>query len=60
MKHPIEYLNEYDKKIEQGIDVEELKRVRRKIYRFKDYEITNEEFILKHTLLNCIKELIND
>lgn len=57
-KKPIEYLNEYDKKIANGLDIYELKKLRNKIYRFKDYLLTNEEFVLKHTLLQCIKELI--
>lgn len=57
-KQPIDYLKEYDKQIEDGLDVPELKKIRNRIYRFKDHLITNEEYVLKHTLLQCIKELI--
>ena len=58
---PIEYLKEYDRQIaEDGLSIEELKKLRRKIYRFKDYNLTNEEFYLKHTMLICIKEIIAD
>ena len=61
MKEPIDYLKEYDRQIaEDGLSIEELKKLRRKIYRFKDYNLTNEEFYLKHTMLICIKEIIAD
>lgn len=61
MKEPIEYLKEYDRQIaEDGLSIEELKKLRRKIYRFKDYLLSDEEFYLKHTMLICIKEIIAD
>lgn len=61
MNEPIDYLREYDRSIaEDGLSIEELKKLRRKIYRFKDYLLSNEEFYLKHTMLLCIKEMIAD
>ena len=55
MKEPIDYLKEYDRQIaEDGLDIPELKKLRNKIYRFKDYNLTNEEYVLKHTLLTYI------
>lgn len=60
IKQPIEYLKEYEKQIKDGLDVPELKKIRNKIYRFKDCLITNEEYILKHTLLLCIKEILEN
>ena len=61
MKEPIDYLKEYDRQIaEDGLSIEELKKLRRKIYRFKDYDLTYEEYCLKHTMLICIKEINNE
>lgn len=45
---------------EEGVDTEGLIKYRRKLYRFKDYELTNREWIIKHSLLNHIKELLVD
>lgn len=44
----------------EGVDTEGLKKYRRKLYRFKDYELTNKEWIIKYNLLNHIKELLAD
>lgn len=44
----------------EGVDTEGLKKYRRKLYRFKDYELTNKEWTIKHNLLVHIKELLAD
>lgn len=45
---------------EEGVDSEGLKKYRRKLYRFKDDELTNKEWVIKYYLLNHIKELLAD
>lgn len=60
-KTDLEKLKEIEYKIvEEGLDVEGLKKIRSKLYRFDDYDLTNEEWLIKHSLLNHIKELLAD
>ena len=37
---------------QEGVDAEGLKKYRRKLYRFKDYELTNKEIREAHHLEN--------
>ena len=46
--------------VEEGLDVEELKNIRKKLYPFNDYDLNIEEWTIKHNLLNHIKELLAD
>ena len=54
----LEQIKKIDKQIEDGLDVEGLKKVRKKLYRFKDGEISIEAWTLKHIILGCIKEML--
>lgn len=58
MKKQLEKLYAIDKQIEGGLDKEYLLKARQKLYGIKDYELTNEEWNLKRTLLNCIAEYL--
>ena len=55
----IKKLRQYDKLIEEGLDKEELKKVRNKIYRVDTYFDT-EATVLKLELLECIKCFLRD
>ena len=46
--------------VEDGLDIEGLKNIRKKLYRFNDYDLNNEEWAIKHSLLNHIRELLAD
>lgn len=58
MSKQSEKLEALDKQIEGGLDTKDLLKARQKLYRIKDYELTNEEWNLKRTLLNCIAEYL--
>jgi hypothetical protein len=52
-------LEEIDEKIANGdLSTEQLKELRKKIYRFDDYTINHCDWTLKHTMLACIKEML--
>lgn len=55
----IEKLKQYEMMIEEGLDKEELKKVRNKIYRVDTY-FDKEAAILKLELLECIKDFLRD
>lgn len=55
----IQKLKQYDKLIEEGLDKEELKKVRNKIYKLDTY-FDKEAAILKLELLECIKDFLRD
>ena len=55
----IEKLKQYDRIIEEGLNAEELKKIRNKIYRIDTYFDT-EAAILKLELLECIKSFLRD
>lgn len=52
-------LKQYDKLIEKGLDKEELKKIRNKIYRVDTYFDTKAA-ILKLEMLECIKDFLRD
>lgn len=55
----LEKLQEYDKQLAEGdLDVEGLKKLRRKIYRVDTCFEPAEAIVLKAKLLTCIKELL--
>jgi len=58
MSKQSEKLEAIDKQIEGGLDKEDLLKARQKLYKIKDYELTNEEWTLKVALLNCIAEYL--
>nr|DAP07839.1 MAG TPA: RNA polymerase sigma factor [Caudoviricetes sp.] len=55
----LEKLKMYDEQIAQGCSVEELKKIRQKIYKVDTY-FDNEAYCEKELLLQCIKEIIED
>ena len=57
-KTPTEVMDEVDNLIEQGLDIEGLKKVRRRLYRLDTDELSTEEKIRKDILLVCISEFI--
>ena len=58
MNKQLEKLEAIDKQIEGGLDTKDLLKARQKLYKIKDYELTNEEWTLKVALLNCIAEYL--
>lgn len=46
--------------VEEGLDVEGLKKIRRKLYRFKDDDLHLKEYEIKHNLLDHITVLLAD
>ena len=58
MDKELEKIKQIDKEIEDGLDVEGLKKARKKLYRFKDSEISTEAWTLKRIILGCIKEML--
>lgn len=57
-KTPTEVMDEVDNLIEQGLDIEGLKKVRRRLYRLDTDELSTEEKIRKDILLVCISEFL--
>ena len=57
-KTPTEVMDEVDNLIEQGLDIEGLKKVRRRLYRLDNDELSIEEHYRKYLILECIKEFI--
>lgn len=55
----IEKLKQYDRMIEEGLNAEELKKIRNKIYKVDTY-FDKEAAILKLELLECIKDFLRD
>lgn len=53
-------IRKIDRQIEEGVDNEELKKLRKKLYKYKDSEISLEAFRLKHLLLTCIQEMLEE
>lgn len=51
-------LNHYEKLINDGLTVDELKEVRKRIYRIKDECLS--DWCQKRRLLQCIKELLEE
>lgn len=39
-----------------GLHDDDLKQIRKTLYKFKNKELTNEEFVIKYRLLKYIKE----
>lgn len=58
MNKELEAIKKIDNQIENGLDVKGLKRVRNRLYKFKDGEISIEAWTLKHIILGCIKEML--
>ena len=58
MDKELEAIKKIDNQIENGLDVEGLKKARKKLYRFKDSEISTEAWTLKRIILGCIKEML--
>lgn len=54
----LEQIKKIDKQIEDGLDVAGLKRVRNRLYKFKDDEISIEAWKLKKIVLSCINEML--
>ena len=48
----------YDKLIEQGLDAEQLKIVRNRLYKIDTDWLPVEAYILKQQMLLCIKEIL--
>ena len=59
-KEPMEVMDEIDTMIDDGLDVEGLKKVRRRLYRLDDEGLSIEEHYRKHWMLLCIKEVLED
>ena len=53
-------MDEIDAMIEEGLDVEGLKKVRRRLYRLDDEALSVEEFCRKGWMLLCIREILED
>lgn len=51
-------LQAIDEQIQAGLDKDELKKIRRKLYRIKNEELSIDELFLKQLLLECIKEML--
>lgn len=56
----LEEIKKIDKEIADGLDVNGLKRVRNKLYKFKDADISVEAYIEKHYILKCINEMLEE
>lgn len=57
-KTPNEIMDEIDNLIEQGLDIEGLKKARRRLYRLDEDELNTDESLRKRLLLNCISEFL--
>ena len=53
-------IRKIDRQIEEGVDNEGLKKLRKKLYTYKDKELSFEALHLKHVLLLCIKEMLEE
>ena len=59
-KEPMEVMDEIDAMIWEGLDVDGLRKVRRRLYRLDDEGLSIEEFYRKGWMLLCIKEILED
>ena len=59
-KEAAEVMDEIDAMIEEGLDVEGLKKARRRLYRLDDEALSIEEHYRKHWMLLCIREILED
>ncbi len=57
-KTATQIMNEIDKQIKDGLDVEGLKKARRRLYRLDEDELSTDESLRKRLLLNCISEFL--
>ena len=57
-KTPTEVMDEVDKLIEEGLDIEGLKKARRRLYRLDDDELSIDEWCRKWKTIRCIQEFI--
>lgn len=51
-------LEDVRKTINDGCETAELKKLQKKLYRIHADDCTVEEWLEKHTLLNCISEML--
>ena len=57
-KTATQIMNEIDKQIKDGLDVEGLKKARRRLYRLDEDELNTDESLRKRLLLTCISEFL--
>lgn len=55
-----EKLDFYNKLIEDGLDVNQLKVIRQRLYKVDTYFQDSEVIIKKITMLQCLKEIISE
>ena len=58
-KTPNEIMDEVNSQIEEGLlDIDGLKKARRRLYRLDEDELSGDESLRKRLLLNCISEFL--
>ena len=57
-KTPNEIMDEVNSQIEEGLDIDGLKKARRRLYRLDEDELDTDESLRKRLLLNCISEFL--
>lgn len=53
-------LKKYNKLLEDGMEEFDLKKAKKEIRAIRDIELSDEEWVLKYNLLECLTELIKE
>ena len=57
-KTPNEIMDEVNSQIEEGLNIDGLKKARCRLYRLDEDELNADESLRKRLLLNCISEFL--